>query len=319
MSGLFPPRVKKILKRGFYEIKRRLAAALYPLTVSLPVVVSVETTTACNAKCGMCPNPVMPRRNTRMEEKVFNAVAEQLGGLKVRLVILSLIGEPLLDDKLPQRVGLLSGLGYRVRIVTNASLLTKETSRRLVAAGLAELYASLNGYDEKSHQEMMGFGVPQFDNCVENLAYFSGIGRGRVKTRISCLVNRPAPEEAKKTFIRYWRDRGAELKISSPVAWHKAAAGKTGELYPCRVIFSNLVVDCAGNVLACCRDYGSEMVMGNVLKESLSEIWRGRAFNEFRLKHLCGGAAGFPRCSVCDVNRGFGLAALLKSLIKREE
>lgn len=315
MKGLLPSRVKGILNSGIYKIKSCIAAALYPLTISLPVIVSVETTTACNAKCVMCPHLVMPRRNKRMEEKIFDAVAKQLGGLKVRFVILSLIGEPLLDDKLSERVKLLSGLGYRVRIITNASLLTREMSQRLVAAGLSELYASLNGYDEKSHQEMMVFGTPQFDNCAKNLVYFSEISGGRVKMHINCLSYRPMPAEVKETFTQYWKSRGFELDIAVPVEWHKAVAGKIGEIYPCRVIFGDIFVDCAGNVLACCRDYRSELVMGNVLQDSLSKIWHGRAFSEFRLKHLRGAAIGIPRCSVCDINRGIDLSKLLKSVL----
>jgi len=317
MKRSLPFRVKNILTRARYVIMRPIATVLYPLTVNLPVIVSIETTSVCNAKCVMCPHSVMPRRNTRMEEKVFDAVVGQLGEMKVRLVILSLIGEPLLDDKLVERVRLLSNLGYKVRIVTNASLLTREVSQRLVAAGLSELYASLNGYDEKSHQNMMCFGTPQFTNCVENLAYFSEISGGRIKMHLNCLVRQPMLSEVKKKLTQSWKERGVEFNIMAPVKWHKAAVGKAGELYPCRVVFSDIVVDCYGNVLACCRDYVSKLVMGNVLKESLKEIWYGRAFNEFRLKHLRGAVANISLCSACDMNRSFNPVALLKSLAIR--
>lgn len=308
-----------LLKQSFDKVRRRVAEIAYVIRINFPVIVSIETTSHCNARCVMCPHSVMPRRNNQMETAIFNIIYQQLGGLKVKLVVLSLIGEPLLDRKIAERIKQLSGLGYRTRIVTNASLLTRDMSRDLISAGLSELYVSLNGYNEKSHQEMMRFASPQFNKCVENLVFFSETSGGRIKMHLNCLAYADIDLDIKLKFTAFWREKGIKVNLAKPVDWHRPCKKKQGNVYPCRVIFSNLVIDCMGNVLSCCRDYRSTVIMGNVLENSLREIWKGSSFQQFRFKHLQGLADSVPICATCEINKSISLLGVLKSFVMREE
>jgi hypothetical protein len=54
----------------------------------------------------------------------------------------------------------------------------------------------------------------------------------------------------------------------------------------------------AGGVAACCYDAEGDMGLGNVLSQSLDEIWRGAEFVAFR-RRLCRAKASIPLCREC--------------------
>jgi wyosine [tRNA(Phe)-imidazoG37] synthetase (radical SAM superfamily) len=65
-------------------------------------------------------------------------------------------GEPLLDKLLAERIQLAKTCGIqRTYIVTNASLLLPETSRKIISAGLDKMKISFYGTDEESYNNTM--------------------------------------------------------------------------------------------------------------------------------------------------------------------
>jgi hypothetical protein len=309
-------RFKQTRARLSDSFRRGAAEAGFPLLARLRPVLSVETTSACNAKCGMCPNPVLPRPRMHMSEAVFAEVLKQLPALNPALVILSMIGEPLLDPGIRARVKAVAALGFRTRIVTNASLLDEAAAAGLIGAGLAELHASLNGWDAAEHQELMNFAEPCRERCEQNLKRFAAKSAGRVKLHLNILSRRPPPQGALGLTLRRWRGLGYDVDYSKPAPWHKARPG-TGRRYPCRLLFSELFVDSRGSVSACCRDYGDSLSVGSVMETTLSALWRGEKLQRLRRLHLDGEAGALPVCAGCTLSAGVDLRALTRALLTR--
>jgi wyosine [tRNA(Phe)-imidazoG37] synthetase (radical SAM superfamily) len=92
-----------------------------------------------------------------MDPGLFEKLIREVSGLKRQPVThLHGFGEPLLDKLLPERIRLAKAYGIKhTYIVSNASLLSPETSRKIIDAGLDKMKISFSGTDEESYNNTM--------------------------------------------------------------------------------------------------------------------------------------------------------------------
>ena len=83
-------------------------------------------------------------------------------------------------------------------------------------------------------------------------------------------------------------------------------AFKKGQLKPkfqpknkCDWIYYSLSIHVNGDVVPCCRDPKGEMVMGNILKQDLDDIWNGQNYINFR-KQLHKDQSQIKICQLCS-------------------
>jgi len=82
-------------------------------------------------------------------------VVDDIASFSSPIVILT-GGEPLLRQDVYQIAEYGTGKGLRMVLATNGTLLTEESARKLVAAGIRRISISLDGSDAKSHDEFRG-------------------------------------------------------------------------------------------------------------------------------------------------------------------
>jgi hypothetical protein len=68
----------------------------------------------------------------------------------------------------------------------------------------------------------------------------------------------------------------------------------------CPEPFAKLSVNFDGSTSVCYADWSHGTVVGDVTRESVSEIWNGERLASFRVCHLSGQRASIPACSCCD-------------------
>ena len=68
---------------------------------------------------------------------------------------------------------------------------------------------------------------------------------------------------------------------------------------PCPFIFERLNIDSRGNIMVCGYDISANTSMGNVVNESIKDIWNGEGFNFYRSKHLNNKGNDISICSQC--------------------
>ena len=79
-------------------------------------------------------------------------------------------GEPLFHPRIVEMVTDMKATGARVELITNATLLTAETSRRLVEAGLDAIWISLDGARPESYADVrLGAELPK---VIANVSAF---------------------------------------------------------------------------------------------------------------------------------------------------
>lgn len=115
----------------------------------------ISVTDRCNFRCRYCsrPSQLLPRDRIMTFEDIVTLVkaSQRLGFRKVRLTG----GEPLLRQDIGELVSMLHGLGIRVSLTTNGSLLALK-SRELKSAGLDSINVSLDFVDPVKFTYMDG-------------------------------------------------------------------------------------------------------------------------------------------------------------------
>ena len=93
----------------------------------------IEITNRCNLSCDFCPGTRRPPRTMTPAE--FRALAQKLRG-ETGYLYLHVLGEPLLHPQLPELLAIAGELGFRVCLVTNGTLLSRQRDALLGADAL---------------------------------------------------------------------------------------------------------------------------------------------------------------------------------------
>ena len=104
----------------------------------------LEITNACNLRCSFCPGT--SRAPKSLNEDEFALLAEKLRPYSDYLYF-HLMGEPLCHSLLERFFEIAQGLGFKVIITTNGTLLEKKKEILLGAAALHKINISLHAFE----------------------------------------------------------------------------------------------------------------------------------------------------------------------------
>jgi heme b synthase len=128
------------------------------LSPSVPPLrlVAWELTRSCNLACAHCRASAEsgPYPNELSTERSLELLSD-IASFSSPIIILT-GGEPLLRDDIFTIARGGTDLGLRMVLATNGTLLKPETVRRLIEAGIQRISISIDGKDERSHDELRG-------------------------------------------------------------------------------------------------------------------------------------------------------------------
>ena len=246
-----------------------------------------------------------------MDFGLFEKIIKEVSSLKHKPVVhLHGFGEPLLDPLLSQRIVLAKSCGIKqTYIVTNASLLFPETSRKIINAGLDKMKISFYGTSEESYNATMK-GL-NFNDTFQNIIDFLRI-RKELKRKNPQLTLQYIPQETNNAlteqFSVLWnplidKDAGDCLNVTS---LHNYGGGRdyncVGERIAsvCFYPWTAMSVLWDGRVVTCCMDYNGDQVMGDLNFQTVRQIWNGPVLSLIRKKFGKLEYGEFPTCMSCD-------------------
>ena len=129
--------------------------------------IHLELTNHCNFSCEFCPDRIMTRPRGVMKEDLAKKALEEIAAQRLsKQVDLHIMGEPTLHPKLSEIISYGTGLGLRLSLTTNGSLLTSELVDRLINAHLNELIISVQTPDGDSFKKRYSKGITFEDYCI---------------------------------------------------------------------------------------------------------------------------------------------------------
>ena len=245
------------------------------------LTIEVNTTELCNRTCVFCPRhdpSVFPNRQLHLTVKGAQTIAEELGDNGYRgKISFSGFGENLLNPYFTEIVReFRQQLPYAtLECNTNGDKLTEDYAHRLFKSGLDLLYINLyDGIEQIEH----------FDNIMKNVC-----------------------KEDQYKYRMHWGDfekHGLILNNRSGVIdWVGIENDSIENLKgkPCHYPFYKMFVDWNGDVLFCSNDWGREHVVGNLMQQSLHDVWFSKPMTKIR-KRLMKGDRSHSPCNKCSVD-----------------
>jgi len=245
------------------------------------LTVEVNTTELCNRTCVFCPRhdpEVFPNRNLHLTVKGARIIAEELGenGFQGKISF-SGFGENLLN---PYFVDIVKEFRFSLphatlECNTNGDKLTEDYANRLYRAGLDLLYINLyDGVEQMEHFDKIMTKVTHEDKYKYRMHWGDFEKHGLILNNRSGVIDWVGVEETDITSLR----------------------GK-----PCHYPFYKMFVDWNGDVLFCSNDWGREHVVGNLLQQSLHDVWFSKPMAKIRKKLMRGDRSHSP-CNKCSVD-----------------
>lgn len=323
MANLFP-----FLRRGkAWWRRRKLIGELRARRVHAAHafgILNIELTNKCPLKCVMCARTTsMTRSQGLMDEELFRKIVDEyVAANPVRAAAedtwLHHFGESLVHPRVLEFVRYASARGVRTALSINPVMLKPGMARALLETGISKLYISLDGHDDESFEKIRGL-PKSYDRSLENLEtllaakrelgartriVLSMIDFGLNKESIARLKSRwestPGIDEFLcKAFVT-WDGSAEEVnRLAQDRVDNEALRSSCGAV-SCRAPWQTMTIAWDGDVLPCCFDYDKKYILGNVAKQTLSEIWNGVPMQELRREFLANDVRN-PLCRSCPV------------------
>lgn len=240
---------------------------------------SIEISSVCNFRCTFClahkqGSKVNEGRPAFIDFDFFKHIMKQYSS-NYGVVSPQFQGEPLLHPQFLQICQYLEETRKNFRFNTNGQLLFPRLIDELAKMKyLVGITFSLDGITKETF-ERLRIGS-DFYKIMENVEY--------AIPRIPCSVNFVLMEENKFELPAVVK-RFIGIPVTASIVTDDEGLPtsyfwKPEERSPCfpdsAVILTN------GDIIPCCRDHKYEMVMGNLHKQSLSEIWFGANYRYLR-------------------------------------
>tara|TARA_A100001037_G_C15083291_1_gene605330 strand:- start:603 stop:1448 length:846 start_codon:yes stop_codon:yes gene_type:complete len=254
----------------------------------------------------------------------FGLILDRLAPIasQIRVVVLYHGGEPLLNKNFARMVVAVKSLGIPfVKTVTNGMLLDDRRCVELIESGLDALEVSLDGDSAEmnnavrrnsdfqmivdgihrliSHRRSRGLKHPQVHVSTTRFLDPSGPAE---------LPATPSPhllhafeniedelEGYKATYAMRWPYMHVDPDTYDVFIADERASGT------CDYVEETMTIRWNGDIVACCYDLTSKLVMGNIRENTIEEIWHGEEYKTLR-ENLNSGRYPDP-CSNCNAIR----------------
>ena len=311
------------------SIQRQNLREILPL--AKPFTVLIEPSSLCNFRCIQCFQSIktesyFTRNLQNMPMARFQRVIEQLRqwpGPRLRVLKLSLYGEPLVSPDFPAMLALAkqADIAERIETTTNATLLTPEIADSMVRHGLDYLRVSIYATRQDRHQVVTGSKF-DIDRIRTNLLHLQDAKRraGVDRPFVSCKMLDEFSDENDR-FIQMYGNIADEVYLDKPHRWIKVdgidfienfyedkaqsalsdLATHSSPRIACPMAFTTMAVRSNGAVSPCCVDYIGGTNIGHVDVESLQAVWESNKWLDFQKMQLQNRKHENTSCARCDI------------------
>ena len=295
-------------RRKWKENAEKLIVEKYPLHLDIAI------TNVCNLECTFCARTVRVddgtwRKAQHMDLDLFKKIIDEATELGTYSLNMNLLNEPLTHPKLLEMIKYAKEKGIvDVFFHSHGGLLNEQKAKELLDSGLDRLLISIDSpYKEKYNKIRV---LSDFDTVIENLRNFKKMRdeRGQLNPviRVSCIqfpdMQLEEIEDAKKLFLQFSDAIGFQQYVDprKEVGKDKKYADGYKSQFVCQQPFTRLSIIENGQVSPCCLDYDQDLVIGDLNKQSLKEIWESNEIKGIRNIMKKGEFYKIPACATCQ-------------------
>jgi len=230
-----------------------------------------------------------------MSDELFHKIIKEGKEAGVSKFYPFLNGEPFMFPRIFEWLNYMDKQSVNVHLYTNAALLDKDKVDLLAQLNCVRyVYCSFNGATKHTYEKIMR-GL-DYEKTRENILYL--ISQAKFQIRVGMVLTQDTIPEI-DAFKKLW---GRRAKLPMFKNWTGAKhdpAEYTGARIPCRQVRTHMTVLWDGRVCLCCFDYDGKVIVGDLNKQSVKQVWTQN--KPLRDKHY---ALDFdtPLCKTCNFN-----------------
>lgn len=255
----------------------------------------------CPANCVHCPVGIVSAKerpqkfgNKEMDFTTFKKIADEVSDYPHSTLRIHSVGEPVLWQNLIPSIKYANEKKVRTWIFTCA--ITKDLTvldNLIKYCDIVEV--SVNSIDKGNYQATKG--IDAYEIVYKNIEYMSErIKKLNLSTRLIVSRVESTDKNYDKAFVKYWKNSNlvADAFVRSYHSYNSLIddRNKEAELKACLVHWARFNIDTNGDVVVCFNELfkGPKMdktlILGNVIKKSIREIWQGEKLNIIRKAQL---------------------------------
>ena len=287
-----------------------------------PVQLDIELNVSCNLKCPMCTWSIEAGagegKSSWMPFEFYQHLVTEGVARGLRAVNLNYVNEPLIRRDIPKFVKFAREAGaVEVMFNTNGTIFNDDLGRELIEAGLTKISFSLDAFTEPTYRKVRIGG--DYTKVMKNVHRFLEIRKelGSKLPIVKLTFLRMSDNEHElEPFIEYWRDKvelfsiqnlynpfDGELGRERAKHFVNGHPGQVAGTPRCPSPFQRATVRSNGDVLPCCNMRAAEtLVMGNINRTPLADIWNSDNMKHLRMLHKTGRYAENAICKACIEN-----------------
>lgn len=317
--------------KGYKQYLLSLISERFHLGRSLgrPVSITIEPTNICNLRCPICEtgSGKLKRKQGKMTYEDFVKIMDKIGP-SANCLLFYYMGEPFLNKDAYRMIRYAREMGLYVTTCTNGDLIDPNA---LYESGINHISFQIGGITQKTHEVYrVNSNLSKiFKNIESYLDLIQRYGKrdGEHEVELGLIVMKQNESEI-DNFLKLGKELGVMATLINPCVrsleqannflpecetywlYNKEVFKERGDFvvkryFPwnsCPWIYYNITIQVDGNVVPCCRDAQGDYVLGNLLTESLEDVWNGKRFREwrFRLRRV---GDPHPLCRLCP---GYG-------------
>ncbi len=280
---------KTVLRKNEYLLDQLSKSEFMP---PFPKVLRIEPASACNFQCVHCPTGLNMNPDVGiMGMDIFDRIFEKIQRYRFRVIVMFHGGEPFLNKNLFEMAKKLRPLADRIELNSNASVLSNTVIGQILATDCIDRISfSIDGNSpEENNQIRVG---ANFQKIVVNIKKLIstrnklGLTRPRIfiaNTQIPETSDQVSHIEVPQFLLNEFKEMESEVSFKSTYSliWAGMAI-QPGSSQPnnnfCDHVVNTFTIRANGDVVPCCYDLTTEMLMGNVLEQSPEEIWQGKKY-----------------------------------------
>lgn len=316
--------MKAIIKPRIDLENRTRIEEVIPL--STPITMFIDPCNLCNFKCRFCPTGhsklITERFNGTMKFDIYKKLINEFKDFEnsINTVHMYKEGEPLLNKNFSEMVKYAKESGFvdHVDTTTNGYLLNEDLSKEILDNGLDRINISVNGMSNKQFLEFTGIRV-NFDRYTDNIKKFYEIRENCGYNCEICIKTTGdfLTEEEKTLFYNTFGDYADRIFIENMApCWPEFNVEKYSginisktkgiynqdlnkEVNVCPYIFYSTTINSDGTVSLCFLDWKHNLIIGDIKKQSLKEIWNSKLLHTYQMNNINGKRKENKVCSKC--------------------
>jgi radical SAM protein with 4Fe4S-binding SPASM domain len=282
--------------------KNRLEWYLYPKlyhVAKFPLHVDFEVSSLCNMDCPMCFRPHRRNQNDGlMDLNIFKKGIDECVKYNLYSIRLSWRGEPTTHPNLLDMVAYAKKRGVKeVSFLSNGLVIDEEYAKKLTQMRVDYISFSIDGlYEdyERIRKPATFEGILKSLKSLKEMRDSIGEGYPRIKVNTIWTKVKDQLDEYYKIF-----EPLADIISFNPDYDYTQETSKIAPNHICQYPWQRLTVKWNGDVPMCISDWDSEVILGNITKSTIFEIWNGDKMNQIRQDQQNHRIRNYAPCHKC--------------------